>query len=184
MVQDIAKKKLNSLSAWSTATASLKLVGCEFKRLVFFCIFPWNLLCFYLYFFFSMEKLWIIFDPLQDKIEGYELSTAWYIFFHWPPKLLGNPLRMSITESFVLYKLNVVLWNNWLKKYFSENCADLSGWTKQFTSWGWWVLIGWTEIRLLLQTYQWSQNISPQLLILVTIINLFYGRDWKFQSLS
>lgn len=71
VVQDIAKKNLNPLSAWSTETATLKLVGCEFNVssffvyfyyvlylfiylyfvyfffcIVFFCIFPWNLLCF------------------------------------------------------------------------------------------------------------------------------------------
>ena len=32
--------------------------------------------CFYLCFFFTLEKLWLIIYPMQDKKEEYELSTA------------------------------------------------------------------------------------------------------------
>ena len=49
-------------------------------------------LCFY--FFFTLEKLWLIIYPMQDKKEEYELSTACDFFF-------TDPLNCNLVRKII-----------------------------------------------------------------------------------
>ena len=132
MVQDIAKKNLNSLSACSTAIASLKLVGCEFNVSSFFVFFRET----YSAFISTFSVLWknfelfLILCRIKKKDMNYLQHDIFFSTDHLNcslvRRIIGKPATGVNNRIFCSIYTKRCFVKQSVEKYFSANCADFS----------------------------------------------------------